>query len=374
VIIPGDEPRTIDSKLIDISGTGLRFLSPEPVDSEMVVAVEVDSRLVLCEIRYCQDRGDRYVVGARRLHEIAKDAQLADAPAVVTEMLGHLRRHIAGAGAGDSQKMAVRQLEQIVERGGESPDSFPMPEPVRDAPPLPAPDPIPPEPEIPPIEAIQEPPAEEPVEEIEELAQESVQDHAPGHDGGGVPSPGEDEAPEKTVQQHAPGAPPPQAAPVDPLEAARQALLGSESILAAPSGERKTGSRVLFAVAAGLILAALLGFYRFQHRSEARPAQSAAVAVRPRPADPPPAPATAHHARIHVLRPTWISLSVDGSAAVQPALKQDDVRDFEFSKHAILRVADGSAIEISIDANSVGPLASGQQVLNLQPNGVEVVK
>ncbi|HLH39572.1 MAG TPA: PilZ domain-containing protein [Bryobacteraceae bacterium] len=340
VIIPGDDPRTIDSQLIDISGTGLRFLSPAPIDSEMVVAIEVDSRLVLCEIRYCQDRGDRYVVGARRLHEIAKDAQLADTPAVVTEMLGHLRRHIAAANAEDSQKMAVRQLEQIVERGSENPESLEMPRLVPE--PVAVPEPIV-EPEVLTIEAIQEPP----VAEIEE--RDSAQPHAP-----------------------APPLLPVQTAPVDPLEAARQALGSNESALAAVSRDQKISWQLMLAIAASLILAALLVFFLFQRRTEAKSTPLPAAAIQPAPAAP--APAAAHHARIHILRPAWISLSIDGAAATQPVLKQNDLWDFEFSKNAILRIADGSSIEITIDANSIGPIASGPQILNLRGNGVEVMK
>src|SRR5215469_5887288 len=143
VIVPGDEPRTFDSTLVDISGTGMRFLAPEAIASENIVAIEVDSRLVLCEVRYCHPRGDRYAVGARRLHEVAKDSQLSDAPAVVTEMLGHLRRHIAPGSSGDSQTMAVEQLEKIVERS-ENPRAF---EPPQAHPPVPESKHIQPEPE-----------------------------------------------------------------------------------------------------------------------------------------------------------------------------------------------------------------------------------
>ena len=72
VIVPGDPARILSCDLIDVSATGMRFITAERVTPDEIVAVEVDSRLVLVEIRYCQPRGDKFVAGVKRLQEIPK--------------------------------------------------------------------------------------------------------------------------------------------------------------------------------------------------------------------------------------------------------------------------------------------------------------
>ncbi len=117
VIVPGNPAQILNCDLIDVSATGMRFISSEKVPADEIVAVEVDSRLVLAEIRYCQPRGDKFVAGVRRLHEIAKGAELTDSGACATEMIGDLRRHISAGGERDSKTLAMKALEEIVGRG-----------------------------------------------------------------------------------------------------------------------------------------------------------------------------------------------------------------------------------------------------------------
>jgi hypothetical protein len=116
VIVPGDPARILNGDLIDVSGTGMRFLADEEVTPDEIVAIEVDSRLVLAEIRYCQTRGYKFVVGVKRLQEVAKSAELKDSGACATEMIRDLRRHISAGGEGDLQALAMKALEKIVER------------------------------------------------------------------------------------------------------------------------------------------------------------------------------------------------------------------------------------------------------------------
>ena len=116
VIVPGDPARILSCDLIDVSATGMRFITAERVTPDEIVAVEVDSRLVLVEIRYCQPRGDKFVAGVKRLQEIPKGAELKDSAACATEMIWDLRRHISAGGEGDLQALAMKALERIVER------------------------------------------------------------------------------------------------------------------------------------------------------------------------------------------------------------------------------------------------------------------
>ncbi len=381
VVVPGEGGHTMDSTLIDISGTGMRFLAPESMEAENVVAIEVDSRLILAEVRYCQPRGTRFVVGARRLHEIAKDAQLADAPAVVAEMLGHLRRHLAAGDAGDSQSLAVEALEKIVERR-EHPQSAAPPELAPEAQ-LIEQEPVGQSIDIKPIGVAPiniEPIGVEPIGaeyQEPELKHEFVSTQ---------PDPVETLAPESVNQEPSEPEPKPRPAveillpkrqppPVDSLEAVRQALGAEFERAAREPASRRRGSRklnVALVLAASLILAAPLGYILYQRQSEAKPpAPVGAVPARIIAAPPKP---EVHHAQIHVLKPTWLSLAIDGDDPFKSAFRADDTHPFDFSRGATLRVEDGAAVEITIDGNPVGPIAPGPQVVQINPQGVELVK
>ncbi|HUA87514.1 MAG TPA: PilZ domain-containing protein [Bryobacteraceae bacterium] len=552
VIVPGDGGHTIDSTLIDISGTGMRFLASESMEAEKVVAIEVDSRLILAEVRYCQPRSGRFVVGARRLHEIAKDAQLADAPAVVSEMLGHLRRHLAAGNVGDSQSMAVEALEQIVERREHpkavpSPDPEPQPqpellhqqdaappqpelaspepeplhqahaepEPQPVAPPQPelasspepeplhqeysepepqpvaqvelaspepellhqedtAPEPVappqlelaspepellhqvhaqpepvaPPQPELAspgsePLHQVHAEPEPQPVAQLELASPEPEplhQAHAepepqpvaqlelaspepePLHQVHAEPEPQPvaqpqlelaSPDPELLHQAHAepepqPVAPPqlelvhaqpepkpasecasapvPEAPlepiahlvvppqPVDPLEAARRALSkDSESVHheAGVATGSSRNARYTLALAASLILALVSGYFLYQGETAAKQAAPASL---PMPVTAAPPKVELHHAQVRVRKPTWLSLAVDGADPSQSVFQANDIRAFDFSKGATLRVGDGAAVEVLIDGNPAGPIEPGPQIVHINPRGVELVK
>lgn len=117
VIVPGDPARILSCELVNVSATGMRFVVDETVTPDEIVAVEVDSRLMLAEVRYCQPRGDKFAVGVRRLQEIPKGAELRDSAACATEMIRHLRRHISAGGERDPKALAQKALEKIVARG-----------------------------------------------------------------------------------------------------------------------------------------------------------------------------------------------------------------------------------------------------------------
>lgn len=117
-IVPGHPARILDCDLSDVSATGIRFVSPEFIQAEEILALEVDLRLILAEVRHCEPRGMRFVVGVRRLHEIEKSAQLTDPVACVREMIADLHSHISAGDEPDSAMVAMRALESILERDG----------------------------------------------------------------------------------------------------------------------------------------------------------------------------------------------------------------------------------------------------------------
>jgi hypothetical protein len=364
VVLPGDGGHTIDSTLIDISGTGMRFLAPESLEAENVVGIEVDSRLILAEVRYCQPRGTRFVVGARRLHEIAKDAQLSDAPAVVSEMLGHLRRHLAAANAADSQSIAVEALEKIVERR-EHPLNTP-PELAQQGHPV--------DTEIvaePIQEKYPEPPSErsttldEP-QPVEKFLPELVKEE-----------PSEPERAPEPVAVAQVLLPKRQLPPVDSLEAVRQAL-GAEFERAArqPAVRRRRLKtlHVALVLAASLLVAALLGYLLYQRQTDAKTVAPAAAEPAPIIAAAPPNLQEVHHAQVRMLKSTWVSLAIDGGDPLKSVFQANDTHPFDFSKGATLRVADGAAVEITVDGNPAAPIGPGPQIVQISSRGVEVVK
>jgi PilZ domain len=394
VIVPGDDARTIESDLVDVSATGMRIVTSQQLDPENVVAIEVDSRLILAEVRYCRPRGDRFEVGAKRLHEIGKDAQLSDAPAVVAEMLGHLRRHIGAGDGHDSGSMALQAMEAIVERS-ETQQVFDVP--VKS----PEPEPSEPvaqhvlveqheiEPEVPeehaePIaehvlgeqheiepevrdEDVVEHKIEPEPEPVAQCATEVVEEHATPMEEEIVEAAAIEAAPVHAKRQM------PAPAAYDPLEAARQSAY-AQSASAVDDGEKGSGNinwRIVLSIAAGLILAVMIGVMFIQRRSEAKPAPVTTAAQAPAPAAPKP---VVHHAQVRMLRANRFSLTVDDGEPFKASLAQDAVHQFDFSRGAVLHVDDGNAVEVMIDGNLMGPIQGGPQVLDLTPKGVELVK
>src|SRR5579872_2408464 len=118
MIVPGVFPHSLECTTIDISATGMRLLATENLNSCDIVAIEVDHRLLLAEIRHCVPRGDKFAAGVRRLHEVDKNEQLSDSEACVSQMVRDLRGHLTARGQKDSDQLAMSALERIVERGG----------------------------------------------------------------------------------------------------------------------------------------------------------------------------------------------------------------------------------------------------------------
>ncbi len=144
VIVPEEPAQILDCTMADISATGIRFQSPARMESGQIVAVEVDLRLILVEVRHCETRGMKFMIGVRRLHEIDKNVQLTDPVACVREMIADLHGHISEHGAPDPGWLATQALEQIVARDGDREVSAESPRPqlVYSAPPPPPVEPV----------------------------------------------------------------------------------------------------------------------------------------------------------------------------------------------------------------------------------------
>ncbi|MSV36184.1 MAG: PilZ domain-containing protein [Bryobacterales bacterium] len=68
-----DEPeREIEAQMVDVSASGIRFITDVEFPEDQIVIVETDQYLILADIRNCKARGIRFGVGAERVHSTAK--------------------------------------------------------------------------------------------------------------------------------------------------------------------------------------------------------------------------------------------------------------------------------------------------------------
>ncbi|HML16862.1 MAG TPA: PilZ domain-containing protein [Bryobacteraceae bacterium] len=403
VIVPAHPPRILDCDLADISATGLRFLSPEEIKAEGIVAVEVDLRLILAEVRHCEPRGLRFVVGVRRLHEIEKNVPLSDPVACVREMIADLHRHISTGSEPDSAILAMRALETILERDGISGedlaashlDAAPVAEVVAEA-------------------EYWEPPrsqvsaaAPSEAEVIEKSGEESPIEYAPVEparikeeieqtletlERTDVPRMATSAAPMEEVPTG------PEAAPVAesvPKAPARQAPDLLDQIRAAearkaielPTKSKRKSRRVPLALAAGLMIAAAVAISVIERHANAHVAPGPVKLVRESrtetapPPEPPPAvvspPAEIadapplHHARMTMIRTGWVSIVSDTGQPFKGVLKEGQAHDIDFLNAATLWVNKLDAVEIRLDGAPGAPLPRGVRTLELTPHGVK---
>jgi hypothetical protein len=68
-----DEPeREMEVQMVDLSPSGLRFITDEEFQEDQIVTIETAQHLILADIRNCNPRGIRFAVGAERVHSAAK--------------------------------------------------------------------------------------------------------------------------------------------------------------------------------------------------------------------------------------------------------------------------------------------------------------
>jgi hypothetical protein len=400
VIVPGEPTRMFSAQLIDISATGMRFLSAENIEENKIAGIEVDHRLILAEIRHVETRGNKYVVGARRLHEISKDAALGDAAGVVSRMLGDFHRHITDGQKFDSDAVVLAAMEKIME--GKEPD-----ESEAFAPPSMT--------EPSPIAAVAEPPSPAPIAAPQQvMAAEEVLEEKAGPQTLAPPPAEEAVKPAPTPAPMMAGSAHPRVVDVtptrvDPVEAARASAVTTietmqKSIPQAGRSERWT---LLLALAAGLVFAVIgaLVIERWMQASPAppRPHVTAAAAPASAPAAEPPsvapspspapaaepsatapspapaasaappttsAPSAVQHAQIRAKDQTWISIIVDGRAGFKGLLQRGDVREFEFTNDSAVVVGDGDNTALTLNGSPVR-LGSGAWKVRLTPSGAK---
>ena len=120
-----DSPeRELECLLLDISATGMKFVADESLPVDEVVALEVEEHLVLADVRYSESRGDKFTIGAERIHAVEKSAlpqgqsKAEEIRFLVDDYRARIRLAIAGE-AGQAKKpepeLPIVHRDQVVE-------------------------------------------------------------------------------------------------------------------------------------------------------------------------------------------------------------------------------------------------------------------
>jgi hypothetical protein len=72
LILLDQTKRELNVSLTDMSGEGFQVLADEAVPAGTTVVVETDAHLILAEVRHSRRRGERYAIGAQRVHTLPK--------------------------------------------------------------------------------------------------------------------------------------------------------------------------------------------------------------------------------------------------------------------------------------------------------------
>jgi hypothetical protein len=68
-----DDPEAeANAELVDVSGAGLRIMATQEIPADEIITVETDQHLILAHVRNCAPQGDKFSVGAERIHSAAK--------------------------------------------------------------------------------------------------------------------------------------------------------------------------------------------------------------------------------------------------------------------------------------------------------------
>jgi hypothetical protein len=124
-----DSERELECVLLDISSTGVKFVSDEMLPADEVVALDVEDHLVLADVRYSEPRGEKFTIGAERIHSVDKAAlpegktRAGQIRFLVDDYRGRIRLAIAGeAAAGKKQEgelpipeLPIAHRDQLVE-------------------------------------------------------------------------------------------------------------------------------------------------------------------------------------------------------------------------------------------------------------------
>jgi hypothetical protein len=303
--------RELDCLLLDISAAGMKLVVDEAVPLDEVVVLEAEDHLVLADVRYSEPRGEKFVIGAERIHAVAKSALPLDKTRAeqIRFVVDDYRTRIRSAIAGETTQVNK------------------------------------PEPDLPILHRDQV---------VEAAVQKLIEQWANEN----PPADGTLRAAivERTAERVAGRAPIP--SPVH--RSARSSW--------------RTPIATAGAIAMVTFTTSLFWSYHHSFAgSISHPVVIASqhAQVKAPPSPNPAATKGARHAEIRVTEPVWVYAVADGKEVFGKLLGKDETRQIEFIQKALVRVGNAGGVEISVDGKSIGPLGprGAIRALEFTPDG-----
>ena len=341
------------AELVDVSGAGLRILASEAMEAGQIITVETDQHLILADVRNCEQHGNKFSIGAERVHSVAKlslprSGSRGDRNQVLVEDFHRRLR-----------EELERPQESLPSRSSAAAERFRAYAAKKD-----------PEPVAPEAEALPEEAVAAPVAELAIVAETPVV---------------------AAVVQ-------PEPAPVPkPVEPTREMFM-PPPVKVDKANSRSRWMAVMVAAALTIVAVAALSFGPFARRAPlqtsvaakstapaaATPAPPAvapasiadpvAKALAPAPVVPktssPVAAPSASQAVITATDRSWITACADGKQAFSKLFVNASKDELAFSTRAVVRMGSAGSAAISVNGKSVGSLGRVGQVviIELTPN------
>lgn len=306
-----DSPeRELECLLLDISATGVKLVTEEGLPVDEVVALEVEDHLVLADVRYSEPRGDKFAIGAERIHAVDKSALPLDKTRVeqIRFVVDDYRNRI---------RLAIAAETAQVKK---------------------------PEPELPIVHRDQV---------VEAAVQRLIEQWAKDSEGtapdGTLRAAIVERAAERVAQR----------SPMPPLVTAQPAITAPPI----PARPRPLSWRRPIVAAGAIAMMAFTAsiFWSYRHSVAANSSHPIVVAsqraeVKVPAATSPAAAGGTRHAEIRVTEPAWVYAVSDGKEVFGKLLAKDETRLIDFAEKALVRVGNAGGVEISVDGKSIGPL------------------
>jgi hypothetical protein len=304
-----DSPeRELECLLLDVSATGVKFVVNESLTVDEVVGLEVEEHVVLADVRYSEPRGDKFTVGAERIHAVDKGILPPDKSRseqirfVVEDYRKRIRSAIAG------EKIQVKQQE-----------------------------------------------AELPIlhrDQVVEAAAQKLVDQWAKESGGSADGTLRAAIVERAAERVIGQTPMPPSVVTKPARPSWRLPVATAGALAMMAF---TGSL----------------FWSYRHSIAATTSNPVVVASQRADAKltPAPSPATAtgmRHVEIRATEPVWVYAIADGKEVFGKLLAKDETKQIEFAEKALVRVGNAAGAEISVDGKSIGPLGPGGAIRALE--------
>jgi hypothetical protein len=310
-----DNPeRELECLLLDISAAGMKFVLDEALPVDEVVALEVEEHLVLADVRYSEARGDKFTIGAERIHAVDKSvlpqgqSKAEEIRFLVSDYRARIRLAIAGEAAQAKKQepeLPVLHRDQVVEAA------------------------------------------------VQRLSEQWAKDSE------GAPSDG-------TLRAAIVERPAVERAPVE-RAAERTSVPPSNARPVRPLWRRP------IAAAAAIAMMAFTGslFWSYRHSMAANSSHPIVVASQQAEVKLTAVPSSVRHAEIRVTEPAWVYAVSDGKEVFGKLLAKDETRQIDFAEKALVRVGNAGGVDITVDGKSIGPLGprGAIRAVELTPDG-----